>query len=81
MRVFDKYYDKELTLPPPAQSATLGTTQHTLDMRVTFPLSLPRSELCLSRDLGVRREDVMIGRGRVRAEHTLENDKKLICHQ
>ena len=78
VRVFDKYYDKELTLP---QSATLGTTQHTLDMRVTFPLSLPRSELCLSRDLGVRREDVMIGRGRKRAEHTLENDKKLICHQ
>ena len=51
-------------------------------MRVTFPLSLPRSELRLSRDLGVRREDVMIGRGRAqRAEHTLENDKKLICHQ
>ena len=64
VRVFDKYYNKELTLlPPPAQSGTLGTTHHTLDMRVTFPLSLPRSELCLSRDLGVRREDVMIGRG------------------
>ena len=80
VRVFDKYYDKELTLPPPAQSATLGTTHYTLDMRVTFPLSLPRSELRLSRDLGVRREDVMIGRGRKRAEHTLENDKKIICH-
>ena len=67
VRVFDKYYDKELTINPPSPARDTDwvphTTHHTLDMRVTFPLSLPRSELCLSRDLGVRREDVMIGRG------------------
>ena len=81
VRVFDKYYDKELTInPPPPARAVRDTgyhTPHTWYARHISFVSASLGTLLIPRS---RRQEGRCN-DRPRPQHTLENDKKIICHQ
>ena len=81
VRVFDKYYDKELTInPPPPARAVRDTgyhTPHTWYARHISFVSASLGTLLIPRS---RRQEGRCN-DRPRPQHTLENDKKIISYQ